>query len=406
MAKETFTGPILVLGGLAGGPSGGQPREYSDEIGPSLFWGGYGIPATGAVASKDKTGPGTIPCITGASPIKTVSVPVTPGAAALTTAANAVAGTPLPNLTTYNAGRAPVPALVGGQTVNAIALDMGIDTATFQTAGTVTLAVAANAWRYSRPGMWLALLNGGVAGACFFTQVRSVNLATGVITVSPAPTSANNATGQISFTSRFNPNSYGFPAPTGVSGEAPAGSARISIPEMGNGRGVGVTGVAGGTGGPVLIQGVDVFGAPTSEIIVAGAGAGTTWGKKTYDVFISATPQFTNAANYTVVTSDLIGLPITLLGPSGLYAVIFGATTEPAADYTIVPGDLTFPATQTTGDPRGGIQVTANGPAAAPGTPLVLDGTTVLQIWQILDPLQVALATTTNPGPLLGVPSV
>lgn len=404
MAKATNAGPLLVLGGLAGGQGGAQPREYSDEIGPSLFWGGYGIPATGAVASKDRTGPGTIPCITGASPIKTVSVALQAGNAAISTAANAVAGTPLPLLTTYSAGRAPVPIIWGGASVTAVALDMGVDTATFQTAGTVTLSVAADTWRYAKPGMWLALLNGGVSGACFFTQVQSVNLATGVITVSPAPTCANNTTGQITFTNRFNPNLYGAGAPTGVSSDLPAGSARISIPEIGNGRGVGVTGIASGTGGPILIQGIDVYGAPQSEIITATAGATTAWGKKTYDLIISATPQFTDAHTYTVVTSDLIGLPITVLSASGLYSVTMGGTAQTTANYTIVPGDMTFPATQTTGDPRGGIQVTANGPATAPGTPMTLNGTNVLQIWQILDPLQVALATTVNPGPLLGVP--
>jgi hypothetical protein len=56
---------------------------------------------------------------------------------------------------------------------------------------------------------------------------------------------------------------------------------------------------------------------------------------------------------------------------------------------------MTYPMTATTGDPRGGIQTTANGPAVAlglgvPGTPLPFTGT-VLAVDQRLNPLQVAI---------------
>jgi len=417
MAKETFTGPLLVLGGLAGNlrlpPAGSGsgvgfgPPEYSDEIGPSLFWGGVGFPATGAVASKDRTGPGTIPCVTGAYPVKTLNAVLVLGAANLTVAGLASTGVPLTNIATYAAGVAPVPVpLPGGLSAQGLGLDMGLDAATFATTGTVTLTTIANAWRYNKPGLWLALLNGGLAGSCLFTQVQSVNLTTGVLTVSPAP--AVNGTGQITLTNRYNPNLYGAGAPTGVSSEAPAGSARISIPELGNGRGVGVKGVAGVTAGiPVLIQGLDCFGSPTSEIILTGAGATTVWGKKTYDIFISATPQAPSTANVQIVTSDLIGLPMSVLSGNSIYSVALGGTAStPGTNYTVIPADLTNPATTTTGDPRGGIQLTGNGPGAAPGTPLVLDGVKALTIYQVLDPLQVALATGINPGALLGVPSV
>ena len=105
-----------------------------------------------------------------------------------------------------------------------------------------------------------------------------------------------------------------------------------------------------------------------------------------------------------MVTSDFIGFPIAVLSTDSIVAMSLGGTPIPAASATIVPADLTFPATSTTGDPRGGIQTTANGPLAAPGTPLPFTGT-VLTVDQRLNPLQVALATTINPGPLLGVPT-
>lgn len=417
MAKETFTGPILVLGGLAGGPGGGQPREYSDEIGPSLLWAGMGIPATSAVASKDRTGPGTIPCVSGVYPIRTVNAAIQPGGAAATvTAAVApVANTPIPPLATYAVGRAPAPQMFGGVSVAGLAIDMGTDSATFATAGTVTLNVAptviSNAWRYARPGMWLALLNGGLSGACLFTQVQSVNLTTGVITVSPAP--LVNGTGQIALTNRFNPNLYGAGAPTGLSSEASAGTARISIPECGNTRGLGIVSVGAGTLTNYLIQGISGWGVPQSEIIAVPAAAGTTWGKKTYDVFLSCTPLSADTGRTTVqvVVSDFIGLPLSVLSSNSIASILYGAAGAQAAltigtQYTVIPADLTNPATQLTGDVAGGVQLTANGPAAAPTTPITIVNTSFLTIQQQLDPFAVALASAINPGPLLGVPPV
>jgi hypothetical protein len=399
MAKDTFTGPLIALGGLAGASGGGFPREYSDEIGPSIFWAGSAIPATGAIASKDRTGPGTIPSVFAAYPIRTINAALSLSGA-VTIAGNAVAGTALPNITTYVIGRAPAtPAVISGLPVTGIALDMGLDTATFATAGTATLAVAANAWRY-RVGQWVALLNGGAGGATLMSQITAI--AAAVLTVSPAP--AANVTGQLALTNRFNPNAYGAVGPPSqVSSLAAAGTARIIIPEVGNARGVGVTGVASGTGGPVLIQGTDTFGMSQSEIIVATAGATTVWGKKAYDIFVSATPQFSDAHNYTVVTSDFVGFPMSVMDAGSIVAMTYGGVAMVAANFTIVPADLTNPATTSTGDPRGGIQLSALGPLAAPGTPLTLVAGNVLTVDQRLNPLQVALSTTVNPGPLLGV---
>lgn len=412
MAKETFVGPMLILGGAAGnmrvpsaaqGSAGAGPIEYSDEVGPSAFWAGHFIPTGG---SKDKGGAGSVSGVYAAYPFKTINCVLAAGAAALTTAANAVAGAALPNITTYNVARAPVPVIVSGVSTTGIAMDAALDAATFATTGSVTLTTIADAWRY-KVGQWVALLNGTAAGGAAFSQVTAINRTTGVLTVNPAP--AVNATGAITLTNRWNPNLWGNPAPTGISSMVSAGAGRIVIPEVGNTRGVGILGV---TGSPAniqfLITGTDAFNQIQSEIITHPGGAATAWGKKTYDVFISAVPQQSAAFNYTVETSDLIGLPVSLMSASGLYQVLFGAagaqTAQTAANYTIVPADTTNPATTTTGDPRGGIQVTGNGPGAAPTTPLVLNGTSILTVFQIMDPLAIGLVSAINPGPVIGVP--
>jgi hypothetical protein len=421
MAKAGFTGPLMSLGTAAGGLIGGAPSglsiasgvgnpplEYSDEIGASIFWAGMAIPATGGPASKDRVGPGAIASVYAAFPIRTINSAPAAGAAALTTAGNATAGTPLVNVTTYAAGRAPVPVTAFGLPVTGIALDMALDVASFATSGTVTLTGTSvgNAWRY-RIGQWICLLNCPTNSAQM-VQVTAVPTVS-TLTVSPVPLAATS--GQITLTNRFNPNVYGASgAPSSVSSLAPAGTARILIPELGTSRGVGVTGSASSTGGSVLIQGIGPFGGLTSEIIAAPAGATTAWGKKTYDIFISATPQFTDAHNYTVVTSDFIGFPMSVMDVNSIVTATFAGVALTYASgsntATIIPADTTYPATTTTGDPRGGIQLTANGPGAAPFTVQTLNGTNLLVVDQRLNPLQVALASAINPGPLLGVPAV
>ena len=166
--------------------------------------------------------------------------------------------------------------------------------------------------------------------------------------------------------------------------------------------------MAGGTGGQFLIQGIGGFGMLTTEIITVAAGANTVWGKKTYDLFISATPLFgPDAHAYTVKTSDFFGFPLSVMDAGSIVSATFGGTAlvfSGSSTATIVPADTTYPSSTTTGDPRGGLQLTANGPASSPTTPQTLNGTTLLVVDQRLNPLQVAAASVINPGPLLGVP--
>ena len=438
MAKETFTGPLIALGGLAGGQSYvqpslyggvniGGPKEYSDEIGPSIFWGGMAIPATGGVASKDRTGPGTIPSIYCASPIRTVNAILGASAGALTVAGPAVAGTPLVNLATYAAGRAPgVPVTVSGTATTGVAIDMGLDTATYAVSGgvaynnlvtgTATLATIANAWRY-RVGQWICLLN-CPANSSQMTQITSINGTTGVLSLYPPAAAAT--TGQITLSNRYNLNTYGATqtVPTNVSSMAGAGAARILIPELGNTRGIGILGSVSGVATIFDVVGVGAFGQIQTETITGPVGATTTYSKKTYDMIISVTPRTADAHNYTVNTSDIIGLPLSVMSADSIVSVSLGGTAAVAGtNFIVIPADVTNPPVgistppASTGDPRGAIQVGVAGPAGStPGTPMAgpldLRPPRLSDIDQRLNPLQVALSTTINPGPLAGVATV
>jgi hypothetical protein len=181
------------------------------------------------------------------------------------------------------------------------------------------------------------------------------------------------------------------------------GAGRFLLPDSACTRGVGITGVAGGSGGAVLIQGLDYLMRPQSEIINAVAGAGTTYGRKTYKMLLAAVPQFTNANNLTVVTSDLIGMPISVL-PNTIPPDVKIAGVEDVGE-VFQYADLTSPATTSTGDPRGGVQLSAAGPNAG-ATGAGPDGTSRITIVMTLNPAQVLGANQFNPGPLFGVAPV
>lgn len=117
------------------------------------------------------------------------------------------------------------------------------------------------------------------------------------------------------------------------------------------GRCVSITGVAGGTGGNILVSGYDIYGYPMSELIPATAGATTKNGKKAFKIITSAVPQFSDAHNYSVGTADIFGF--------GMYVNLWestlirynGALITASTGFTA--GDATTPATTTTGDVRG-----------------------------------------------------
>lgn len=405
MAASVSSGPVVALGGLTGAPSGQQPAEYSQQIGPSMFWGGLGIPVGSAKANKDNVNPGSVPSIYGSFPIQTVnSVPVA-GGATLASATTAAIGTPMTNTASFAAGVAPgTQAIVSGAPVyNAVGLDIAIDKAAATlNSNIITLATPANIWRYAK-GQWLAIAGAGLAGATLFGQITALGTSTnGQITLSVYAASAQ-AAAEIGLTNRYSLFDYGNPAPTGVAAMAAGGMGRFLIPEAATARGVGITGVAGGTGGPVLVRGLDLFNQLTSEIITATAGATTAYGKKTYKVFIDATPQFNDAHAYTVVTSDLIGLPLSVLpnAPAPVVTLAGAAYAGAVTQYA----DLTNPATTTTGDPRGAIQMSSKGPNAG-ATGAGPDGASRLSITQTISALAAIMGSGINPASLFGVPPV
>ena len=116
MAKETFTGPLIALGGVAGGQNTAVPAIYGGVNAAAaarifgrnrpvdlLGWA-WRSPCTGGPASKDRTGPGSISAVL-PPPRSGRSTPSSRLARRDLVAGPAVAGRRCLNLTTYAAGR-------------------------------------------------------------------------------------------------------------------------------------------------------------------------------------------------------------------------------------------------------------------------------------------------------------
>ena len=117
------------------------------------------------------------------------------------------------------------------------------------------------------------------------------------------------------------------------------------------GRGVSITGSAGGSGGNFLIRGYDSYGYATSQLLTVGAGAVTANTTKTFKAITSVTPQFTNAFNYSVGTADIFGFGM-LVSFFGDVAINWNNAWI-TANTGFVAAVTTSPATTTTGDVRG-----------------------------------------------------
>ncbi len=122
-------------------------------------------------------------------------------------------------------------------------------------------------------------------------------------------------------------------------------------------RAVAIT-AAGSASGTVTftVRGFDIYGYPMTETIASTASSQTK-GKKAFKYIQSVTPSASDAINYSVDTTDIIGFPLRV--DAWPFAEIYygGTATTPllvsAAVTGFVAAVTTSPATATTGDVRG-----------------------------------------------------
>lgn len=116
-------------------------------------------------------------------------------------------------------------------------------------------------------------------------------------------------------------------------------------------RAVSITGVGAGAGGNFLVSGWDAYGYPMTQLVTVAAGVNTVATLKAFKFIGSIVPQFTDAQNYSVNTTDVFGIPIR--------AAIFSETiihwneTLITANTGFVGAVATSPSTNLLGDVRG-----------------------------------------------------
>ena len=419
MAASDISGPVFVRGNLHSTTpaQGGFVPDYNPDAGPGAEYVGDGILDARYFYPKDKlTGyTGVVACHFNVPAL--VGVNAVPSALAsnnIAGAANVVSGTAMTLATASVGVSVNIPirpwsgAVAGAAPVTvALALDFGFEFGNC-TAGSPNVTVA-NANDFV-VGMPLVIAGVGNAGGTvpLLTQVLSINTTTNVITLpATAQPLATNSAAAIGTGDLWGPSVIGFPLPLAAQPMLGFGPGLWLDPRQTLSRGTRITGVAGGAGGTFTVRGWDMYGQPMSETITVGAGAVTGWGKKCFKYISSVTPNFTDAHNYSVGTSDVFGN--SYRAPVWEQAEIFWAGTYMNTATGFTAPDDTNPATATTGDVRGRVQVSANGGGTGIGatasngtvTSLVMTGNRYASaVYPLI--FQAATATQANPFPLYG----
>lgn len=411
---SNFRGPLANMGAMEDSPSNVQLTD-----GPSYSYQGMAIAdVRQAPYPKDGVGPGRaaafldnprmvvidqIPQATSTVSLAVAAAVATSVAMTLvTTAINGTAGVP------SNAPLVPIVPFGGSSVTNAaIALDFGFATGTTAAGSGV---VVVNNTSIFTPGQWLVI--GGVGNAAkttsLVTQVQSVG-STATITVSPvALGTLNNA--PIDSANLFNsltpPATQFGPAAVSANAWSPslaAGVLRVHNPMSLLSRCISITGVATtAAGGTFTIAGWDWQRQPMTETITKAAGTTTAYGQKAFKFIASVTPNFGDAATYSIGLGDTVGFP--LRADRWEHTEIMYGGIRVVTDVGFLAAVLTA-ATATSGDVRGTVQLSSAGAATALASPAAAatNGVKRLTIIQTLPVWNTINATPLNTVPMFGV---
>lgn len=295
----------------------------------------------------------------------------------------------------------------------ALALDFGFSTGT-TTANSSTVAVF-DSTKFT-VGQWICIGGAGASNqASFFTQVQSISTSnTTTITVSPLPPAASSSSpigqGNI-YGAAFYPPTYNFgaqaPSATFHNPNMQAGLTRVHNPPEMLARNISITLATGGVATAVtfLVSGWDVWRAPMTELITCPAttSATTAYGKKAFKYIASITPQSasTGGNSYAAGIGDTFGFPFRADEWEQTLAMWAGTSNVNSTGFTAAV--TTTPATNTTGDIRGTLQVGASGAGSAITGTLSANGTSRLAIMQNVGVWNVVFATPNNTTPMFGV---
>ena len=370
MATTIFDGPLHVPGSMQAMLAayfGQGVADPNTDAGPSLFYQGTAILDPRLWYQKDKVvgNSGVVQAFMQSAPVRSIAaIPAAIATNNLATAQNVVSGTALTLASaatgiTKNVPIRPFSNALNGAAVTtaAIALDFGFAFGSV-TSGSATITVADS----SQFVVGMPLVIGGVGSSggtsCLLTQVATIASTTTITVSASALPAATNATAPIGMGDIWSPNPAGYTLPQAAYPFIGAGPGLFFDARQGLSRALSITGAASSTGGTFTVAGWDVFGAPMTETITVGA-ATIGYGVKCFKYVNSITPNFTDAHNYSVGTADVFGFGLR----SNLWEEVDvkwnGTMMTTSTGWTAAV--TTSPATATTGDVRGTIQISTGG---------------------------------------------
>jgi hypothetical protein len=381
VTNTNWRGPANSLGAM-------EDSTVGEDDGPNYAYQGTLFPnLRGGVFNKDGVGAGRVPGFLDNPQFVSVdNIPSAASTTILAAAAAVVTGTAMTLSTTAPGNTvAGTPSVASGVpiipfgsstvTTAPIALDFGFTTGT-TTAASSTVVVVDNT--LFTLGQWLCIGGAGNAGktAALLTQVASISTAnTTTITISPvalgtltnAPISGANLFNQgLPPATQFGPSA---PAATAEANALAGGMFRIFNAVGALSRNISITATTtGAAGGAFLVTGWDVHNQVMTEKITVAASTTTSYyGKKAFKYINAITPQFTDAttATYSVGVGDVFGLPIRQ--DRGEY-VDWSWNGIFKTNNTGFTGAVLTTATNTTGDVRGTVQVSALGGGTGVGS--------------------------------------
>jgi hypothetical protein len=418
MSTTNLSGPQMVYGATGSLPNatygGGGSPDPNPDAGPSGVFQGTAWLDPRIFFNKDGTtgATGVVQAHLPAPHMKSISqIPAALGTSKIAAAQAVVSGTAM-TLAAASVGVernipvVPFSAQLNGSTpvTAAIALDYGFGFGNVTSGDTsVTVSSSSLFW----VGMPIVIARVGNSGgtAPLLTMVTAIEDAT-TITIMNAPL-ASSATAAIGTGNLWGPSTIGYPTPTAAFPFLAQGPAMILDPRQAISRGISITGAGGSTGGGFLVSGYDIYGQPMSEL-VSPAAAATAYSFKTFKYITSVTPQFTDAANYNVGTTDYFGFGYR--STIWEYTDVYWNGARQASATGWVAADTTSPATTTTNDVRGAIQTGASGPGSGIGanasngtiSSLAMSGRR-LEMGITLRPVDVLQGLPTNAVSLFGV---
>ena len=343
MSITAFSGPVISYGQNTVG-SNPSITDYNPDLGPSLFWGGVARidprPNFNYIPGQNF---GAFTAGFATSDAQTISyAPYTLSTSAIAAAANVVSGTAMTlvstnststgvsvsaSCTNYNTGA----TVTGLLMVDGFASFTGVIANSILTVSSLTGTIS----------IGMTITGTGVnTGTTIVNQLTGAPGGVGTYTVQgDDTTSSTTITAQATGTTAL-------AQPFGQSN-----TVYLWNPQAVVSRAVNVTGSSSATGGNILISGYDIYGVPMSEVIAAPASATTVNGKKAFKYIASVVPQFTDAHNYSVGTTDIYGLPLLANFFSDVAINYNNAVITANTGFTAAV--TTSPATTGTGDVRG-----------------------------------------------------